>query len=454
MRKILIITYYWPPSGGAGVQRWLKFVKYLHDFGWEPVVYTPANPESPVNDISLLKDVPENIEVLKTHIWEPYDLYKKFVGRKKEEKINTGFLTENKKAGITEKISVWLRGNLFIPDARRFWIKPSVEFLSEYLSKHKIDIIASTGPPHSMHLIAMELKKKFRIPWLADFRDPWTNIDFYSDLMLTSQADKKHHRLENEVLFNADAVVSVGTIMSEEFERKYQNSSIKDQEKKNKRREKFFVISNGFDEDDLFKGKTEADKKFSLSHIGSLVKTRNPEIFWKVLSDVVSTNAGFKNDLQIKLVGKVDYSVLDSLEEYNLKKYLNRVEYLNHDEVVKIQQQSQILLLLLNNTPNAKGILTGKFFEYLAANRPILCIGPENGEAAAILSETNTGVAIDFSNEKGMKEIILQYYSLYKSNNLSVQSKNIQKYSRKELTKELAAVLEKLALNLEPKTSD
>lgn len=437
MKKVLIITYYWPPGGGAGVQRWLKFVKYLRNFGWEPVVYTPSNPENPVEDPSLIKDIPQGVEVIKTPIWEPYDLYKKFVGRKKEEKINTGFLSEKKKTGFTEKISVWLRGNFFIPDARKFWIRPSVKFLSQYLSKNKIDALVSTGPPHSMHLIVLELKRKFNLPWLADFRDPWTNIDFYNDLMLTKRADTRHHFLEKQVLQNADAVVTIGETMKKDL---IENS------KSHISQSKFFTILNGFDEEDTFKGQIIPDKKFSLAHIGTLVKTRNPESLWKVLSELTNVEENFKNDLEIKLVGKADISVQDSIERSGLKSYVNRIEYMDHNEVVKVQQQSQVLLLLLNNTPNAKGILTGKFFEYLAAGRPILCIGPPDGDAAKIIFKTNSGSVMDFSNEKKIREIILQYYQLYKENRLKTESKNIESYSRKELTKQLAEVLNEISI--------
>ncbi|HKR06499.1 MAG TPA: glycosyl transferase family 1, partial [Bacteroidia bacterium] len=309
MKKVLIITYYWPPSGGAGVQRWLKFAKYLREFGWEPVVYTPSNPENPVEDSSLFKDIPANLEVIKTPIWEPYGFYKKFVGRKKEEKINTGFLSEKKKTGFTEKVSVWLRGNFFIPDARKFWIKPSINFLSKYLTENKIDFIVSTGPPHSMHLIALGLKKKFNIPWLADFRDPWTNIDYYKDLMLSKSADKKHHQLEREVLANADLVVSIGNTMNEEFVRsqlQVDSAQLK----------KFHVITNGYDEEDLINNGVALDKKFSIAHIGTLVRSRNPEALWKSLSDLITSNSNFESDLEIRLVGKVDASVMELIEKY------------------------------------------------------------------------------------------------------------------------------------------
>ena len=406
----------------------------MREFGWEPVVYTPSNPENPVEDNSLFKDIPANIEVIKTPIWEPYDLYKKFVGRKKEEKINTGFLSEKKKSVLTEKISVWMRGNFFIPDARKYWIKPSVIFLSKYLSENKIDFIASTGPPHSMHLIALGLKRKFNIPWLADFRDPWTNIDYYKDLMLSKASDKKHHLLEKEVLQNADLVVSVGKTMNDEFE----NSRLWPDNGKMK---KFHVITNGYDDDDVIKENITLDKKFSIAHIGTLVKSRNPELLWKALADLVKSNNNFESDLEIKLVGKVDASVMELIEKYELKKYLNKIEYLNHDTVVKIQNQSQLLLLVLNNTINAKGILTGKFFEYLAAKRPILCIGPVDGDVANIINETNAGTVIDFEDYEGIKNELLKLYNQYLKSNLNSEIKNIEKYSRRNLTKELSGLL-------------
>src|SRR6218665_101383 len=219
MKKVLVITCYWPPAGGAGVQRWLKFVKYMRDFGWEPVVYTAENGEMPVVDESLQKDVPPGLTLLKTPIWEPYTIYKRFIGRKKEDKINASFLSENKKTGLAEKISVWVRGNFFIPDARRFWIKPSIRYLQDYIRKENIQYVISTGPPHSMHLIARGLKKgNPSIKWIADFRDPWTNIDFYEKLMLSGPADRKHHTQELSVLRQADLVLSIGESMSLEFE--------------------------------------------------------------------------------------------------------------------------------------------------------------------------------------------------------------------------------------------
>ena len=216
-RKVLIITYYWPPSGGAGVQRWLKFVKYLPNLGWEPVVYTVENGEYPVMDKSLNEDVSAALKVIKTPIWEPYNIYKKISGRNKNDTINSGFLAESKKSKFSENLGKWVRGNFFIPDARKYWIKPSIKYLSNFLNDNPADLIISSGPPHSTHLIAMDLKNKFQIPWVSDFRDPWTNIDFYKELKLTNWADAKHKRLEKHVLTNSDLVLTVGNQLKQEL---------------------------------------------------------------------------------------------------------------------------------------------------------------------------------------------------------------------------------------------
>ncbi len=432
MKKVLIITYYWPPSGGAGVQRWLKFVKYLREFGWEPIVYTPENPEAPDIDNSLEKDIPDNLTVIKRKIWEPYTAYKKFIGQEKEQKINAGFLSENKKPKLSENISVWIRGNFFIPDARKFWIKPSVKFLTNYLKNNPVDAMISSGPPHSMHMIALGLKQRLGIPWLADFRDPWTNIDFYDDLKLSKYADKKHHALEQKVLKNADSVVLVSNGMADDFNKIYHRN--------------YEVITNGYDSDDISNGsKIELDKKFSISYIGTMVKTRNPISFWKAINQIINLNKEFAKNIDIKLIGKIDYSVQQSIEEFQLQKYITKINYLPHNEVIKLQKQSQVLLLLINNTPNAKMILTGKFFEYMASHRPILCIGPSNGDAVRILKETNSGLQSDFQDVKKIKENILNFYQLYKNQELSSDIKNIENYSRKGLTNRLVNVLNGIA---------
>lgn len=426
-KKVLIITYYWPPSGGSGVQRWLKFTKYLRDFNWEPVIYTPENPETPVEDNSLFRDIPEGITVLKKRIWEPYSFYKKFLGQKEEDKIQTGFLTEKKKPKRKEKISVWIRGNLFIPDARKFWIRPSVKYLTTYLKKNPVDIIISTGPPHSMHLIALGLKKRLNIPWLADFRDPWTNIDFYKDLLLTPRADNKHKKLEQSVLKEADSLIVVGSTLKKEYE--------------NLGAEKVSVITNGFDQDDYKDDDICLDKKFSILHVGTITYSRNPKDFWSVLSELVNELQDFADDLEIKLIGKTDLSVDENIAKLDLQKFVRKKNYLPHKEAIQEQQKSHVLFLSINNTQNAKGIITGKLFEYLAARRPVLAIGPTDGDVAEILNITNAGRISGFGENTRLKNHILALYHNYKKGKLQINAGDVSKYSRKNLTEELVKLL-------------
>jgi glycosyltransferase involved in cell wall biosynthesis len=430
MIKVLIITYYWPPSGGAGVQRWLKFVKYLRDFGIEPIIYTHSNGEIPSVDESLLKDVPEGITVLKQPIWEPYGFYRKLLGKKSNEKINTGFLTEQKKPKRIESFSVFVRGNFFIPDARKFWIKPSTNYLTDYLKNNPVDAVISTGPPHSMHLIAMGLKNNFpSLPWIADFRDPWTNIDFYKDLKLTTWADKKHKRLEREVLQTANTVITIGKTLGNELMELGAKKSV--------------VIHNGFDESDLPKegNQPPLDYKFTIAHIGSMNKARNPDVLWQALSELVKENSEFSKELSIKLVGKVDYHVQQQLKAFQLDTYLHKIDYIPHSEVIVEQQKSHVLLLVVNDAPNAKGILTGKIFEYLAAQRPIIAIAPKDGDLAEVLQKTETGVVFEDNTNQvaALKSHILE---LLQNRHLPYSAnQNFMQFSRRNLTKDLAEVV-------------
>ena len=423
--KVLIITYYWPPAGGSGVQRWLKFVKYLQEFNIEPVVFTVDNPSYAIVDKSLLDEVPNNITVLKKSIWEPNDLLSVF--KKRNTKTSAGFLNPN--PSFFGKILQYVRANYFIPDARKYWIKPSVKFLNKYLAENNVDAIITTGPPHSLHLIGLQLKQQLGLKWISDFRDPWTEIDYFHQLPLTKKSKKKHKKLEQKVLQNSDAVLVVGKTMKENFKQFSKN---------------IHVITNGFDtEKNILKTRGVLDVKFSITHIGLMNADRNPKILWEVISELIKENSNFKKDIEIKLIGKIADDVEDSLLKLP-NEIINKIGYVSHQKVKKYQQESQVLLLAVNKVPSAKGIITGKIFEYLQAKRPILAIGPENGDLAEILSETNSGVIVGFDNKKQLKEEILQLYSDFKNDKLIVDSKNIEQYHRKELTRKLSEVIKDL----------
>jgi glycosyltransferase involved in cell wall biosynthesis len=422
MKKVLIITYYWPPSGGGGVMRWLKMSKFLPELGWQPIIYTPENPDPSVIDESLLKEIHPDIIEIKTPIWEPYDFYRKITGKKSGEKFKSGYISEASEGNWKSKLSVFIRGNFLIPDPRKFWIFPSIKYLNNYLKENPVDLIITTGPPHSMHIIALGLKKKFDIPWIADFRDPWTDIDFYHKLKLTNWADKKHRDLERKVLAAADHVVTVSP------------GCAADIEKIAKR--KIQIINNGFDPTDYDFQIPGLDKTFTISHFGAFNKDRNPSTLWKVLGELAFKSVDFKSLLRINLIGQTDQSVISDIERNNLKENLVIKDHLPHREGLIELSKSQVLLLPLNDAPNVKGILPGKMYEYMALRRPILALGPTDADYAKILRETKAGISLNFNDEKGIKNSLQNYFQLFQENKLVVDSGAYEKYSRRNLAKQ------------------
>ncbi|MDN3642361.1 glycosyltransferase [Lutimonas halocynthiae] len=422
--KILLITYYWPPAGGSGVQRWLKFIKYFSCFGIDPIVYTVENPNYAVEDESLLSEVPVDLQVLREPIWEPNNVLSKFKNNEKNQ--SAGFL--NPDPSFLQRQMHYIRANYFIPDARKYWIKPSVRKLTAFLKENPVDVIISTGPPHSVHMIGAELKRICGVKWLADFRDPWTNIDYFHNLPLTDGARKKHHELENKVLMEADAVIVVGKTMREEFIDRNQNT---------------YVISNGFDEQ-VEDSEVAMDTKFSISHIGMMNADRNPKIFWQALRELIDENEDFSSDLSVKLIGKCDDEVYQSVEALGLNDHVNFVAYVAHKDVLKFQRSSQLLLLAVNDVPSSRSVITGKVFEYLQSKRPIIGIGPVDGDLAEILNKTEAGQMVDFDDLLSLKKMLLKYYEAFKTGQLLNHTKNIDRYHRKNLTKELATILKSL----------
>ncbi|WP_326982688.1 glycosyl transferase family 1 [Chryseobacterium sp. MYb264] len=430
-RKILIITYYWPPAGGPGVQRWLKFAKYLPEFGWKPIIFTPENPSYPLLDESLMKDVPKDLEIVKTKIWEPYQLAEKL--NKSNKKFKAGQFDVGKNQNWKSKLSIWVRGNFFIPDARVFWVKPSTQFLEKYLQENKIDVVVTSGPPHSLHLIGLHLKKKLpNLKWIADFRDPWTEISYYKHLKLTKSSDKKHRQLESDVFKTADITLATSYTDAENFRKNGANA---------------ICITNGFDETDANTKtlKTSTPQtlkpKFTLSYIGVLEQLRNPENLWKALNDLVKTNTDFADNFSLKFVGRIDDKILREIESSSVKNNIVNLGYLSHDKA--IDEMANSSLLLITNFPNesSKGIIPGKIFEYLATGKQIISFGPDQADVSKILDETNSGKHFSYTDSENIKEFILEKFDLWKSGNLSENTENIDQFSRRNLTKKLVEVL-------------
>ncbi|MEE4196532.1 MAG: glycosyltransferase family 4 protein [Bacteroidales bacterium] len=429
-KKVLIITYYWPPSGGAGVQRWLKFAKYLPEFGVEPVIYTPSNPESPVEDNSLLEDIPPGIQVIKRKIFEPYSFYKIFTGKSQKQKVNAGFIQENKKTGFLESIAVWIRGNLFIPDARKFWVNPSVKFLKKFIAENQIETVISTGPPHSMHLIALQLKKELNIQWIADFRDPWTKVDYYHLLKTGKRADKKHRKLERKVISSADVVLTVS------------QSWAKDLEQLGGKKVK--VITNGYDALDFKDISNPVDDEFSIVHIGTVHKERNPHNLWMVLQELLKNNPDFQSKLKIKLIGKVDFSVIEEMKVHGLEEFTERISYVQHNDIPKQMMRSRILLLLISRFSGSSGMIPGKVFEYLASGRPVLMLGNTQGDTARLIREMGVGEVCEYEDTVQMKSAVVHLFQRYQAGNDDVESADIERFERRALTRSLAEVIHAL----------
>jgi glycosyltransferase involved in cell wall biosynthesis len=428
-KKVLIITYYWPPSGGGGVQRWLKFAKYLPQFGWEPIIFTPENPDFDLKDPSLLDDIPKEVEVLKFPIWEPYSIFKKLSGRKE---LKQGQVLEGGKKGLLSNLAIWLRGNLFMPDPKIFWVKPSVSYLSSIIESNQIDTIVTTGPPHSVHLIGLKLKmKQPALTWVADFRDPWTKWDILSQFKMSKWAWKKHKQLEQNVIRSADCVLTVSDSWKKDFE------------KLGAKRAR--VITNGFDAADFTINK-EVDQpaQFVISHIGMLNVYRNPEWLWSVLEEMVSEGI-FSNDLKIEFIGILSDEVLRSFENYpNLKPLIQKENYLPHDKVIEKYDESSLLLLLQNDSENAKGHLPGKFFEYLGARRSILCVGNRDSDLSQILKETKAGEVFDSNSSAELKQFLIEAYQQWQTGNSQKESADISRFERKSLTGDLDQLLSSL----------
>jgi len=424
MKKVLIITYYWPPSGGAGVQRWVKFSKYLRLYGYEPIVLT-VNPEVasyPILDKSLEKEV-QNIKVYRTNTFEPFNLYKKLLG--KTEIPYSGFANETN-PGIFDKISRFLRGNLFIPDARVGWNKYALRVARELIKKYKIENLITSSPPHSTQLIGLKLSKEFRLNWIADLRDPWTDIYYYKELLHTKFAKRYDKKMELEVLSKADKVVVVSSSIKQTFQKKIKNNGS----------EKIIVVPNGFDEEDFKTINKVRNISFTIGYIGTLADSYNVENLISVLEKFKDKN------IELKFVGKVTDSLKEMIRRRGLTSVTSFLNHVEHQEAVQYMCSSDLLLLAIPDMKNNEGILTGKLFEYLATGNPILGIGPPDGDAAKIISSCNAGVMFDYDDEYvKMFNYLNDCYNNWEKGVISSAEVKCLDYSRKELTRQISELL-------------
>ena len=435
MKRVLIISYYWPPTGGSGVQRWVKFARYLPSEGWQPVIYTPENPEQLAVDTSLEAEVPAEAEVIKTHITEPYELYRKFLHKSghSKEAVEVNPVNAQKKS-LFQKAAMWVRGNLFRPDPRCLWIRPSVRFLKKYLEEHPVDLIISTGPPQSMHMIGLRLAEETGLPWIADFRDPWTKIFYFKHLQMTRATERWHEKMEKKVLDKADAVVAVSPLVQKEFQA-MTHTPVE-------------LITNGFDECDFPAGICEEafggpSQEFTVTHTGLFAADGNPSVLWEVLSEKCRKDEQFRKLLKIKLIGKTDEQIIRSVHDAGLKDNLVDMGYLPHSAAIDEQRRASLLILPLRKEPEYKAVLPGKLFEYIASGRPVLGTGQKDGAMSMIMDDTGTGVVLEWEDKAAMELFIDGCWERHIKGELKASGADISRFTRRNLTRRMVELFER-----------
>lgn len=406
------------------MQRWVKFCKYLPAEGWEPVVYAPSNAAYPSLDKGMGADLPADLVVIRRPITEPYAIYKKFMGKGAGREVTE--ISSGKKTW-KQQLSLWIRANLFVPDPRVGWVKPSVRFLKKYLKGHPVDAIVTTGPPHSVHLIGQKLHQATGIPWVPDFRDPWTRMYYLKYLPMTPATWRRLRAQEQGVLDSCSAVLACTPPVQEEFRAQTATPVA--------------CITNGFDEEDFACPAPEGDGLFNIVHTGLFAADGNPLTLWKVLGEMAAEDPQFKEKLRLRLVGKVDREVLDAIADAGLAAHVVATGYCDHLAAVREQRAATLLLLPLRNDPEYRPILPGKLFEYLAARRPVLGIGQADGAMARVLASTGAGITADWADAAAMRMFIGNAWKQYGEGIVPATSGDIGPYTRRATTHELAELL-------------
>lgn len=427
MKRVLVIAYYWPPSGGSGVQRWVKFCKYLPEEGWEPVVYAPLNAAYPSLDPGMGAELPDSLEVIRRPIREPYAIYKRLMGKKAGREVTE--ISSGKKTW-KQRLSLWIRGNVFVPDPRVGWVRPSVRFLKKYLKEHPVDAIVTTGPPHSMHLIGEKLHKATGIPWIPDFRDPWSRMYYLKYLPMTERTWAKLRRQEQSVLDSCSTVLTCTPFVQAEFRAQTATPVA--------------CITNGFDEEDFAGEALLPDGYFNLTHTGLFAADGNPFTLWKVLGGMAEEDPWFRRSLRLRFAGKVDVEVLQAIREAGLESNVVSLGYCDHLTAVREQRSATVLLLPLRNDPEYRPILPGKLFEYLAARRPVLGIGQTDGAMAQVLASTKAGITADWNEADKMRDFLATAYRQFCESGVPATTGDIGPYTRRATAHALGQLLDSL----------
>ncbi|SHK16378.1 glycosyltransferase family 4 protein [Rhodothermus profundi] len=428
MRYVLLVTYYFPPAGGAAVQRFLKFARYLPAYDWRPVVLTVRSEDAayPFRDEALEAEVPVEVPVFRTRTWDPYAAYARWLGQRKEEAVSVGFAGRPHQRW-KERLARWIRANLFLPDARVGWVPFALRALPRLLRQYPIEAIVTTGPPHSTHLIGYRAQRRYRLPWVADLRDPWTDVYYYEMLPMTRWARRLDAWMERRVLAQAQARVVVTPTMQRTLQTKGLSA---------------VCIPNGYDPADFEASPPRATHDFWITYAGSMGPTANPEGLWKALVQLRASGL----PIRVRLIGLIDASVRQALMRHHLAEQVALLPFMPRRQVLPYLRESALLLLVINRTAGNAGIVTSKLYEYLGSGRPVLGIGPVQGDAAAVLQETKAGKMFDYDDVEGIAAYLRRHYEAWAAGRPlpGALPTLAQRYSRPYLAGELAHLLEEV----------
>ena len=431
MKKVLIITYYWPPAGGPGVQRFLKIAKYVNEFGWEPIILTVRNGSYQAIDESLVDEIPKGIHVVKTSTLEPFTIYNFLRGKKGKQLEGHSGAVQSRKTLFSTLVNL-IRSNFFIPDARIGWNWFARKAAFKLLNHNRIDAIITTGPPHSTHLIGLAIRSKRNIPWVVDLRDPWSDIFYNRYFQRSEYAVKKDRKAEESVFRTSDALVVVSRGMEDDLKNRHRRIQ---------------TIFNGFDESDFEDlSLSSTSDVFRLTYVGNYKLLQNRPELWKLLSRIIQTNDEFRKYFRLEFVGNVNMEAIKSFQTFGLTDHVVLHGYRDHKEALELMCNSNMLLFTTPNIPEVNKYVTGKIFEYLASRTPILAITKKGGAIEELLN-AHGHMLLDFSEISKSEDIILQSFNRWLVNREVVKVKEnagLSNLSRKSQTKNYVALLDEL----------
>jgi hypothetical protein len=429
--RLAIVAYYWPPTGGSGVQRWLKFVKYLPEAGWLPTVVTPERPSFDLRDDSLERDVPPEATIVRVKGWEPYDLFRsasRLVARK-DPKLRPTELVSAAPSRLFDRLAIRVRGNLVVPDPKIFWARSAARVLERTMRGRDVRTLVTTGPPHSMHLVGLRLKRRLPgIRWIADFRDPWSEWGFLESLKAGALARARHRRLEAEVLRSADDLLTVTPSLQRQLERLAGRSVA--------------LITNGYDPADFESIVRSHPPKFTVRHVGTVNERCDPRPFLTAVAAWCGTSEDLRAQTVIEFVGEVHPDLVSWVKRNPvLASLIEFVPPVPHDHVLRLYGGTSVGLLVLTGYKDPALYLPGKLFEYFGAGLPVIGIGPTDGDAARAIAETHSGVMLAEDDTPGIIRVLVERFAAWKEGTYPPRSTEVSAYSRRSLTQQLATLL-------------